>query len=361
MEYLTKIDWNVLNTYIENNLIIKNKHPEYDIWILNYAPKTQAKKYWDEYTMSCRGMVIDAEGNILARPFQKFKNFEEHDPSEIDMSKPYQIFEKMDGSLIIVFYYETKMEWIVASRGSFISEQSVEAKKMINANIYRQLNQNCTYLFEIIYPENRIVVDYGDKRELVLLGNIITSTGEELPHDTLVRLYSKYFTVVKRFELENVNDLSELKALEENNKEGFVVRFEDGFRVKVKFTEYVRLHGILTNVSNLTVWEHLRNSYNFDELLDRVPDEFYDWLQRTVKILQTEYNEVERQALQEFTRIYHINGIVDRKDFAMEAIKTEHRAILFKLYDKRSYADIIWKLIRPVYSKPFKDGFEYIA
>jgi len=361
MKYLAKVDWNVLNTYIDNNLIIKNKHPEYDIWILNYAPKTQAKKYWDEYTMSCRGMVIDAEGNILARPFQKFKNYEEHDPSEIDMSMPFNIFEKMDGSLIIVFYYEPRMTWIVASRGSFISEQSLEAEKMIDAKIYGHLNTKCTYLFEIIYPENRIVVDYGDKRELVLLGRIVTETGVEATHEDLINNCSKFFTVVKKFELKNINDLAELKALEEDNKEGFVVRFENGFRVKVKFTEYIRLHGILTNVSNLTVWEHLKNNYNFDELLDRVPDEFYNWLQRTVKILQVEFNEVERQALLEFVRIHYINGITDRKDFAMEAIKTKHSSILFKLYDKRSYTDIIWKKIRPVYSKPFKDGFEYIA
>jgi len=150
MKMLEKIDWSVLNTYIEENLIVANKHLEYDIWILNYSPKAQSNKFWDEYTLSCRGMVVDADGKILARPFQKFKNYEEHDPSEIDMSQDYQIFEKMDGSLIIIFYYEPRMEWIVASRGSFISEQSVEARKMLGLK-YEKLNIDCTYLFEIIY------------------------------------------------------------------------------------------------------------------------------------------------------------------------------------------------------------------
>jgi len=63
MKLLRKIDWSVLNTYIEQSLIVANKHPEYDIWILNYSPKAQSKKFWDEYTMSCRGMVIDANGS----------------------------------------------------------------------------------------------------------------------------------------------------------------------------------------------------------------------------------------------------------------------------------------------------------
>jgi RNA ligase len=361
MEFLEKVDWDVLNTYIEQSLIVANKHPEYDIWILNYTPKAQSNKFWDIYTMSCRGMVIDADGKILARPFLKFKNFEEHDPSEIDMSMEFDIFEKMDGSLIIVFYYEPPMKWIVASRGSFISEQAVEAKKMINVNVLDKFNTNCTYLLECIYPENRIVVDYGDRRELVLLSRIVTKTGVEATHDDLVNNYSKHFTIVKKYVLKDIKNLNDLKSLEEDNREGFVVRFKNGFRVKVKFDEYIRLHGILTNVSNLTVWEHMKDNYEFDELLDRVPDEFYDWLQKTANKIQLDFNEIERKALLEFIRIYHINGITDRPLFAEQAKLSEYTSILFRLYDRKSYADIIWKQIRPVYSKPFKDGYECLT
>jgi RNA ligase len=356
LKILQMVDWNTLNVYIDNNLITANKHPEYDIWILNYSPKVQSKKFWDEYTLSCRGLVIDAEGNILARPFQKFKNFEEHDPSEIDLNQDYDVFEKMDGSLIIIFYYAPRMTWIVASRGSFISEQAMEAQKMLTNDVFDYLNIDNTYLFEILYPENRIVVDYGNRRELVLLSRIETKTGFELFYDDLVSIYSKYFTVVKKFDVK-ITDLNELKKLEEENKEGFVVRFFNGFRVKVKFSEYIRLHGILTNVSNLTIWEHLKNNYDFDALLDRVPDEFYDWMKKTTNKLQSDFNKIERQALKEFIRIYHVNNIAERKDFAMEAMKTNYRSILFKLYDKRPYNEIIWKMIRPEYSKPFKDGY----
>ena len=91
MKLLEKIDWRILNDYIENKLIVANKHSEYDIWILNYSPKTQVNRVWDDYTLSCRGLVIDAKGNILARPFQKFMNYEEYDPSEIDMSMKFLI------------------------------------------------------------------------------------------------------------------------------------------------------------------------------------------------------------------------------------------------------------------------------
>lgn len=355
---LEQIDWNVLQTYIDNGLVLANKHPEYDIWILNYTPKTQSKGFWDEYTLSCRGLVIDNKGTILARPFQKFKNLEEHDPSEIDMSQSFEIFEKMDGSLIILFYYEPQMKWIIASRGSFISEQVQEAQKIFNFSMFNILNVSCTYLFEIIYPENRIVVDYGDKRELILLAKIDNKSGKEYTHEYITNKYLEYFTIVKKFDIK-INNLKELKKLEENNKEGFVIRFKNGFRVKIKFDEYVRLHAILTNVSNITVWEHLMNNYDFNVLLDRVPDEFYSWLKKVVNCLELAFNEIERKSLKEFIRIYHINQIVDRKAFASEAIKSEYRSILFKMYDKKPYDEIIWKMIRPVYSKPFKDGYDY--
>jgi len=104
----------------------------------------------------------------------------------------------------------------------------------------------------------------------------------------------------------------------------------------------------------------MKDNYEFDELLDRVPDEFYDWLKRTAAKIQADFNEIERLALAEFVRIYHVNQINERAGFAEIAKMSEYRAILFKLFDRRPYADIIWKQIRPVYSKPFKDGYEYV-
>jgi len=208
-------------------------------------------------------------------------------------------------------------------------------------------------LFEVIYPENRIVVDYGSKRDLVLLACIETKNGIELFYDDLRATYSKYFSIVKRLDIKSIDELLAYKELDKDNEEGVVARFENGFRMKLKFAEYVRLHAILTNVSNLTIWEHMMNGYDFNELVDRVPDEFYAWLNKTRDKIQYEFNEIERKSLKEFVRIYHINGIVDRKAFAEEAKKADYTSILFKMYDRRTYDSIIWKMIRPEYSKPF--------
>lgn len=355
---LSKIDWDILNEYVNNDLIIINKHPDYDLWILNYSPKVQYKQLWDDYTISCRGLIINENGDILARPFQKFKNWEEYSIDDIPQNENFEVFEKIDGSLIILFYYPLYNEWIIASRGSFISDQAKEAEKFINKKIFKHLNKNYTFLFEIIYPENRIVVDYGNKKDLILLTSIKTKDGKELSYDDLYSKYSKYFSIVKKMNFKTIDDILEYIKLDKDNEEGVVVRFENGFRVKIKFSEYVRLHAIMTNVSNLTIWEYMKNGYDFNELIDRIPDEFYNWINNVKNKLQNEFNEIERKSLKEFLRIYHINGIINRKLFAEEAKKFKYPSILFKIYDKRAYDLIIWKIIKPKYIKPFSDGFK---
>jgi T4 RnlA family RNA ligase len=354
MEKLLKVDMEVLNDLVEHNLIIKSKHPEHDIWILNYSPKATYHKIWNDYTLSARGLVIDAFGNILARPFAKFFNIEEITEENLPNGVEFEVFDKVDGSLGILFNYLD--EWILASRGSFISDQAKMGWNMLNKDYLKILNKKFTYLFEIIYPENRIVIDYGGKKELILLGAIETENGVEMFHDDLIARYSEYFSIVKRYDFNG--DIKELKNLFENNREGFVVRFLNDFRVKVKFEEYIRLHRIITNVSNKTVWEHLKNSYDFNELIDRVPDEFYDWIKKTIKDLNDQFIVVENNALKEFIRIYHVNKCVERKDFAECAKESEYRSILFNIYSGKSYNDIIWEMIKPEFAKPFSEGYQ---
>ena len=134
---------------------------------------------------------------------------------------------KMDGSLGILYWLNDRP--FIATRGSFTSEQSQHATEVLYSryqHAFDKLDRGAHDLFEIIYPQNRIVVDYGSMDDLVLLTVIDNETGNE-------RIEDIGFPIVKKFD--GINDLQELKALEENNKEGFVVRFKDGFRVKMKF------------------------------------------------------------------------------------------------------------------------------
>jgi RNA ligase len=135
-----------LEKYHSLGLLYKQTHPRLPLTIWNYTPKVQYEELWDEITLMCRGLVTDDEGNIVARPFKKFFNLEEgkHTPTS-----EFEVFEKMDGSCIILFYYND--EWIFATRGSFTSEQAIKAKELSSKYPLENLDKNNTYLFEIIY------------------------------------------------------------------------------------------------------------------------------------------------------------------------------------------------------------------
>lgn len=360
MALLTKIDWNIINNYIKEGLLIKNKHPIYDIWILNYSKTCQFDKAWDDVTLSCRGLVVDGNGDIIARPFKKFFNMEEHinDPSlgEIPYGQAFEVFEKMDGSLGIFFYYKEVDQWIFASRGSFESEQAIKGEEILRKHYnLLPLDKSFTYLFEIIYPKNRIVVDYGGISALVMLGAIHTATGAEMSHKDMRNKYEiyNYKTVVSKYN--DINDISDIrKQLEDNSNEGVVVRFSNGFRMKIKWSEYIRLHRIVTNISSINIWDTLRKDIDISDIINNVPDEFFDFVQNVINDLNEKYNYIELQSLKMFWKIYFCDNNKERKSFALEAKKSEYLSILFKLYDGKEYSDIIWKMIKPEYAQPFR-------
>lgn len=143
-----KFDLNILNDYIGRGLIIKQNHPTLPLSIYNYSRTCQYENIWDSITTQCRGLVLDNEGNVIAKPFPKFFNLEQHKPEEIP-NEPFEVFEKLDGSIIICFFYNN--EWMFASKGSFISEQAEMAYKLSKKYDLNKLNKRYTYIFEIIY------------------------------------------------------------------------------------------------------------------------------------------------------------------------------------------------------------------
>ena len=337
-----------LDKLVGEGWLISQVHPTLDLTIYNYSQKTQYEKMWNEETLSCRGLVLDSWGNVVARPFKKFFNLSEVEGEIPDL--PFEVFEKMDGSLGIFFWYNGNP--IFASRGSFTSDQSKVGWEILKGMDYKNLKRGVTYLFEIIYPENRIVVDYGDTEKLVLLGAVETSTGEEIP-------YSGIGENLERFELvrkwANKKSISELAKENDLIREGYVLRFSNGYRVKVKFEEYCRLHKIITNVSNIDIWEKLKDGLPLNEILDKVPDEFYGWVKNTENRLREEFQDTLGDSEKILYSIRKKLGDSERKVYAEEIKKNINPGILFNLLDGRNPDQVIWKLVRPKWAKPFRE------
>jgi RNA ligase len=265
----------------------------------------------------------------------------------------FEVFDKMDGSLGIGFFY--KGEFIMASRGSFTSEQARKANAIRCAKYdFRNLNENLTYLFEIIYPSNRIVVDYGNTEELILLGLIHTESSEELDYEPAFETFCLTTGCPVVHKYDGSKDFEAIKALNIENKEGFVIRFSNGYRMKIKFDEYVALHRIMTNCSSYDVWENLMMFDKLpEELLQKVPDEFYSWMKGLEADLRAKFREIEYEALKDFVEIVRTIPEWNRKEFALLATKRKNSGILFSMLNGKPYTEAIWKLIKPPYEKPF--------
>jgi len=264
----------------------------------------------------------------------------------------FEVYEKMDGSLGIFFYYNG--EPVFATRGSFTSDQAIKGREILNKyNWQYGTYEDYTYLFEIIYPENRIVVDYNGLEELVVLGVIETATGRECSYD---EMDSEGFVLVKKYD--GIKDYSTLKSMISNDAEGYVIRFSNGDRMKIKGEEYLRLHKIMTNVSTTAIWEIMANGGDIDAILKDVPDEFYKKIKSYVSTLKYGYYQYWNQLGKTYD-YFRFGKYGDKeveptkKEFA-EFIKDKHpivKSILFAMWDGKNYDKIIWKALKPEYKK----------
>jgi T4 RnlA family RNA ligase len=330
-----------INSLIAEGFLMSNKHPTQDLWIYNYTAKCQYDRVWNEMTLASRGLILDKNYQVVARPFPKFFNLEEHRTEEIP-NETFEVFEKMDGSLGILYWIDNQP--FIATRGSFNSEQCLKATEYLYGKYKASiplLSKEKTYLFEIIYPENKIVVDYAGEESLTLLAIIETASGKDLPLEELG------FPIVKRFD--GVYDFEVLKKRNLANSEGYVLKFQNGFRVKVKFEEYVRLHRLMTSCSTITIWETLKENKSWDEQLDQVPDEFYNWVKKIKNELENEYKKIENEAKSVF-KVFDT-----KKETALYFMTQKYPSVLFGMLDGKDYSQTIWKMIRPKFSKPFRD------
>ena len=336
-----------LNKYYEDGLLYKQVHPYLPLTIWNYSEKCQYENLWDETLLMCRGLVTDHTGDIVAKPFDKFFNIEE---GKFEPTENFEVWEKMDGSLGIVFWYEG--QWVVATRGSFGSDQAIKAKELLKKYNTDIMFRHLTFCFEILFPQNRVVVDYGTDEKLVLLGTF-DKNGKEYD----IEMWREYgFDVVKKYD--GIQDYKQLKEMVKNDQEGFVVKFSNGDRIKVKGVEYLRLHKIMTNMSTTAVWECLKNGDDIETLLKDVPDEFYDKIKSYSKDLKYGFFQISERAgkLHDGFRYGKYGDVAPeptKKEFAEFVFKQQKvlHPVMFAMWDKKNYDEIIWNLIRPEFKK----------
>jgi RNA ligase len=302
--------------------------------------------------LNCRGLIYNADsGAIVARPFGKFFNYGEHDDAALSLTEPVAITDKMDGSLAIV-YRGTDGLLAVATRGSFASEQAVHATRVLRER-YPDYEppEGFTELFEIVYPGNRIVLDYGATDDLFYLGSVDIATGRTFgpyPPGT-VACNGKGWTGPRTRVFDGRTLADALAMPPRPNAEGIVVHYHrSDVRVKIKQDDYVALHRLITGMNARVVWERIGAGETANQVCAGIPEEFWPWVREVGGELVREKNRIIDAATAEHTRI--LAGLPDgwtRKDYAMIAGRSPHRAWLFNLLDERDPSAGIWRTLKP--------------
>ena len=236
-----------------------------------YTARCVYEQAWDEYTVLARGLILDLEAReIIALPFPKFFNVGEGGRSIPDLS--FEVYEKVDGSLAIIHY--ASGEWRAATKGSLTSPQAQWAEARLDAQDTSALVPGVTYLAEVIGPDNRIVVHYAESG-LVLLA-AYNANGVELDfgavEDVAIALG---WRVARRHFYPSFADLLIDADILPASAEGFVIRFSDGTRLKVKGSEYRRIHALVSRCTPLSMWEAMAVGDDMEAIRRDLPEEFW--------------------------------------------------------------------------------------
>lgn len=322
--------------YVKKGLIRSQTYK--DMTIYQYTEFTQFESLWNNCTLNARGIVFDDDGVLVQRCIPKFFNHDEPDGIKVEKLMLREqlpiVQEKLDGSLIKITK-DQKHGLVITSKASFESDQARMAKEIVEENNY-DFQEGWTYHFELIHPDNQIVLNYGDERKLVLLAIIDNKTGKDID------IYS-YELMFEKPRLYEIGVLPNVNALNKNElHEGVVVNY-GSYRLKYKTDEYIRLHRIVTEFTTKRVWEALSSGQRIDRM--NIPEEFIKWLDDTEKELLQKHDELLNKINQALADTINMTN----KEIALsddEEIK-EVREYIFAVRSGKDVKAKVWKAIKP--------------
>jgi len=243
-----------------------NERPHGNLCIYKYSSQCVNDNQWNDVNCRCRGIVLDTTtGTIVCKPFHKFHNLNERPSTqtEIVLKKaktiPFRVTEKLDGSLCNIWFYNG--QWQCSTPGSITSEQALYATQHLlpkyNLSV---LPTDLTYCCELIAPMDRQdkVVEYKGRDELVLITAFENKWDQaEVPFGRV-----QYFSKISGLPLVpvwNANYDNFLSLDIPTNTEGYVIAFEDGFRIKVKSIEYVRAFRLISEFSHKHIFDYIES------------------------------------------------------------------------------------------------------
>lgn len=337
-----------LKKEVSEGRVSASRDEAHGLTIFKYTQDTHIQGLWNDVNRQARGIIFRDDGTIVARPFSKFFNLNERTETMVDnlpWHEDVEIFEKVDGSCGIG--YIVNDVWRLATPGSMESDQAIKGSQMFSNLSYNlaHLPTDCTPVFEIIYPENRIVVDYDGQRFLSLLA-IFEHNGQEWHPSRVDQIAAKCgFRRPRRY---NLSLRGEIPF--EENSEGYVARFSSGLRVKVKSPAYLRIHRLLNHMSPKGVIELIRGS-EYRTTVKDLPQNIQRDFDDIRAYVQGLHNSIVHEAEDCFNFMLGKLGRfpnVTRKDYALfiqANVPVELTGFVFALLDNKEIEDKVWRLV----------------
>lgn len=348
-----------MDVEVQAGYVKEQKHPTLPLVILNYTDKATYDRRWNNVTMHCRGLIIHRySGEVVARGPRKFFNYGEPSATQYPLDTQVRLTRKEDGSLGIGWCYDDGEDWRygIATRGSFMSEQAKHASELVYGNstphyelfgdsIDQYADKDYSYIGEIVFPENRIVLDYAGRDEVISLGTVDNRTGliTWRPNNTLVPGQPAIMTLAEAIALPIPDD-----------EEGYVLDILDEYlnvvdHLKLKGTRYKELHAAIFGLTEARVWEQWVAGTE-SEFIEALPDEVQPWTLEVAQRLDSEWallNAEVRVAFSELSKA--VSG--ERKDYA-QYIMANHKELsapLFAMLDLNIEKAHAWvdKQIKP--------------
>lgn len=324
-----------------------------DLTVFKYTQQCVIEGRWNSVTRKARGLVFDLRtGERLTAPFEKFFNLDEQEETRFDNLPKceYVVYEKLDGSCGLGYYHDGR--WQITTPGGLTSDQAIKGMGLLNRynletlNELRQIGRNVTPIWEIIYPGLNNILNYGDREELCLLAVFDLDSWTEWSSCKVDRLarecgFPRPATYeVSREELRDPNF--------PDNFEGWVVRFDNGLRVKIKDPRYVRAHKLLSGSTVSRVIDIMRDpTSDIDAMAAGLSDSFRGPLDDVVALVRQTYNQIKGAARSHFDRMMTTEGLNGRKDIALwiqANVPKKLQSCVFKLLDGKDFSPTVWKL-----------------
>ena len=216
---------------------------------------------WNPLNMHFRSVVVDLEGEIISASFKKFFNWGEkpHITAPPPSLTNAKLMEKLDGSTLIFSRY--KGHTVARTRGTVDAhnqENGYEVDYLLDKYakfkeaLESEKTSNKSYIFEWLSPTNRIVLNYGDEPDMVLVGVIFHDDYSMMTQDGLDVLASQL--QLRRPRTFKYDSIEDMKAAIEvlRDQEGVCVYYNNDQNIlKVKSAHYLFLHRAKSEVSSI--------------------------------------------------------------------------------------------------------------